>query len=64
MALYKITGGILNGKPFDIQNHGEIQGDFTCVTDLVTGIRRLIDAVPQRPERAADIAAGGEYRQF
>lgn len=58
MALYKFTDGILNGKPIDIYNHGEMYRDFTYVTDLVKGIRLLIDAVPVRPERATDIAPG------
>jgi len=58
MALYKFTDGILNGKPIDIYNHGEMYRDFTYVTDLVKGIRLLIDAVPVRPESAADIAPG------
>jgi UDP-glucuronate 4-epimerase len=58
MALYKFTDGILNGKPIDIYNHGEMYRDFTYVTDLVKGIRLLIDAVPVRPESVAAIAPG------
>jgi UDP-glucuronate 4-epimerase len=48
MALFKFTCGILNGQPIDVYNHGEMYRDFTYVTDLVRGIRLLIDAVPQR----------------
>jgi UDP-glucuronate 4-epimerase len=48
MALFKFTRGILNGQPIDVYNHGEMYRDFTYVTDLVRGIRLLIDAVPQR----------------
>ena len=58
MALYKFTEAILSGKPLDIYNHGEMYRDFTYVTDLVKGIRLLIDAVPVRPESPADIAPG------
>ena len=58
MALYKFTEAILSGKPLDIYNHGEMYRDFTYVTDLVKGIRLLIDAVPVRPESAAEIAPG------
>jgi len=50
MALFKFTRGILRGEPIDIYNHGEMWRDFTFVSDLVRGIRLLIDAVPQRPE--------------
>ncbi|MBC7139199.1 MAG: GDP-mannose 4,6-dehydratase, partial [Defluviimonas sp.] len=34
----------------DVYNHGDMKRDFTYVDDLVEGIRRLIDAVPVRPE--------------
>jgi UDP-glucuronate 4-epimerase len=49
MALFKFTKGIVDGTPIDIYNHGEMYRDFTYVTDLVRGIRLLIDAVPMRP---------------
>ena len=56
MALFKFTRGILEGTPIDIYNHGDMFRDFTYVTDLVRGIRLLIDAVPERPESEDDIA--------
>lgn len=46
MALYKFVEAILQDKPIDIYNHGEMYRDFTYVTDLVRGIRLLIDAAP------------------
>lgn len=58
MALFKFTEAILEGRPIDIYNNGEMYRDFTYVEDLVRGIRLLIDAVPQRPASAADIAPG------
>ena len=58
MALFKFTKGILDGTPIDIYNNGEMYRDFTFVTDLVRGIRLLIDAAPVRPESKDDIAAG------
>ncbi len=50
LALYKFVDAILDGRPIDIYNHGEMYRDFTYVDDLVRGIRLLIDAVPVRPE--------------
>jgi UDP-glucuronate 4-epimerase len=72
MALFKFTRGILEGTPIDIYNDGEMYRDFTYVSDLVRGIRLLIDAAPVRPETPEDIAqgdslspvAGGQYRQW
>lgn len=55
MALFKFTRGILNGDPIDVYNHGEMHRDFTYVSDLVRGIRLLIDAPPVRPETPEDI---------
>ncbi len=55
MALFKFTKGILEGTPIDIYNNGEMFRDFTYVTDLVRGIRLLIDAAPVRPESKEDI---------
>jgi UDP-glucuronate 4-epimerase len=46
MALFKFTRAILEGAPIDVYNHGEMWRDFTFVTDLVRGIRLLVDAVP------------------
>jgi UDP-glucuronate 4-epimerase len=56
MALFKFTRGILGGQPIDIYNHGRMFRDFTYVTDLVRGIRLLIDAVPVRPSSPDEIA--------
>ncbi|EAQ28468.1 hypothetical protein NAP1_12753 [Erythrobacter sp. NAP1] len=55
MALFKFTRGILEGKPIDIYNEGEMYRDFTYVTDLVRGIRLLLDQPPVRPDSRDDI---------
>ena len=52
MALFKFVKAILEGTPIDVYNHGDMRRDFTYVDDLVTGILRLIDAVPG--ERVGD----------
>ena len=48
MALFKFTKAVLNGDPIDVYNHGDMKRDFTYVTDLVRGIRLLLDAAPER----------------
>ncbi len=58
MAYFKFARNIIEGKPIDIYNNGEMWRDFTYVDDLVRGIAGLIDAVPQRPEKPDDIAPG------
>ncbi|TRW80463.1 NAD-dependent epimerase/dehydratase family protein [Mycolicibacterium sp. 018/SC-01/001] len=49
MALFKFTKAILENKPIDVNNGGDMRRDFTYVTDLVHAIRLLIDKVPVRP---------------
>lgn len=50
LALFKFVDAILDDRPIDIYNHGDMYRDFTYVDDLVRAIRLLIDAVPERPE--------------
>ncbi|MBE2278131.1 MAG: NAD-dependent epimerase/dehydratase family protein [Rhodobacteraceae bacterium] len=58
MALFKFTDAILEGRPIDIYNHGEMWRDFTYVGDLVEAIRLLIDAPPPRPGAALPVVPG------
>ncbi|MEM0947018.1 MAG: NAD-dependent epimerase/dehydratase family protein [Pseudomonadota bacterium] len=55
MAYFKFVDAILDDRPIDIYNHGEMYRDFTYVKDLVRGIRLLIDVAPERPDSADDI---------
>jgi UDP-glucuronate 4-epimerase len=54
MALFKFTKAVLEGDAIDVYNHGDMSRDFTYVTDLVRGIRLLLDAVPERLDNVAD----------
>ncbi|ALC12101.1 UDP-glucuronate 5-epimerase [Sphingopyxis sp. 113P3] len=58
LALFKFVDAILDGKPIDIYNHGDMYRDFTYVDDLVRAIRLLIDVPPVRPASPGDIADG------
>jgi UDP-glucuronate 4-epimerase len=46
MALFKFTEAILQGRPIDIYNHGQMARDFTYVDDIVDGIVRLCPKPP------------------
>jgi len=37
MALFRFTKNILEGKPIDVYNHGDMMRDFTYVGDIVEG---------------------------
>ena len=47
MALFIFTKAILAGEPIDVFNHGDMQRDFTYIDDIVTGVVRVIDRIPQ-----------------
>ena len=51
MAPSKFVGAILEGRPIDIYNHGDMYRDFTYVDDLVRAIQLLIDCHPPAPRR-------------
>lgn len=38
MALFLFTKGILDGKPIDVYNYGNMKRDFTYIDDIVAGI--------------------------
>jgi UDP-glucuronate 4-epimerase len=45
MALFLFTKAILEGRPIDVFNHGQMQRDFTYVDDIVEGVIRVSDRV-------------------
>ena len=54
MALFKFTKNILSGKPIDVYNNGNMQRDFTYVSDIVEGITRLVTSAPQASPQKED----------
>lgn len=58
LALFRFVDAILDNRPIDIYNHGDMYRDFTYVDDLVRGIRLLMDAIPHRPAAREEIAPG------
>ena len=47
MALFLFTKAILNEKPIDIFNYGNMKRDFTYIDDIVEGVVRIIDKIPE-----------------
>lgn len=43
MALFKFVKNILQNKPIDVYNHGNMKRDFTYIDDIVEGIVKVID---------------------
>lgn len=47
MALFKFTKGILDGTPIDVYNNGDMHRDFTYIDDIVEGVIRVTDQIPE-----------------
>ncbi|MGE4001691.1 MAG: NAD-dependent epimerase [Planctomycetaceae bacterium] len=47
MALFLFTKAILEGRPIDVFNHGRMRRDFTYIDDIVEGIVRVTDHIPE-----------------
>jgi UDP-glucuronate 4-epimerase len=46
MAYYSFTEAILQGRPIDVFNHGDMKRDFTYIDDIVEGVVRVLDRLP------------------
>ncbi|QFU01514.1 UDP-glucose 4-epimerase [Halomonas sp. THAF5a] len=47
MAMFKFTRAILAGEPIQVYNHGDMERDFTYIDDIVEGVVRVLDVIPQ-----------------
>jgi UDP-glucuronate 4-epimerase len=60
MALFIFTKAILEGKPIQVYNYGNMQRDFTYIDDIVQGILKVIENPPkgkQTTEKASESVA-------
>jgi len=66
MALYIFTKAILEGRPIDIYNNGNMKRDFTYVDDIVEGIARVIPkvATPNQNWDAANPDPGTSFAPY
>ena len=55
MALFLFTKAILEGRPIEVFNQGEMQRDFTYIDDIIKGVVHVLD----KPAEAMAPAAGG-----
>jgi UDP-glucuronate 4-epimerase len=48
MALFKFTKAIVDGEQIDVYNNGDMRRDFTYIDDIVEGVMRIQDVIPQK----------------
>jgi UDP-glucuronate 4-epimerase len=46
MAAWKFTAAVLEGRPIDVFNHGDMRRDFTYIDDIVAGVIASLDHPP------------------
>ena len=55
MALFLFTRKILAGEPIDVFNYGKHRRDFTYIDDIVEGVIRTLDHIPEpNPDWSGD----------
>ena len=47
MALFLFTTAILEDRPIDVFNNGKMQRDFTYINDIVEGVARVMEKIPE-----------------
>ncbi|MBZ5877314.1 NAD-dependent epimerase [Chromohalobacter israelensis] len=47
MAMFKFTRAILADEPLPVFNHGDLSRDFTYIDDIVEGVVRIMQAIPE-----------------
>jgi UDP-glucuronate 4-epimerase len=66
MALFLFTKAILEGKPINVFNQGQMQRDFTYIDDIIEGVVRVIDKAPTPDPawRAEEPSLGTSYAPY
>lgn len=69
MALFLFTKAILEGRAIDVYNHGKMQRDFTYIDDIVEGVVRVMERIPQpnpgwRSEESDCSTSSAPYRIY
>ncbi|MEQ8270701.1 NAD-dependent epimerase/dehydratase family protein [Algiphilus sp.] len=57
MAYFSFTKAILESRPIQVFNHGQLERDFTYIDDIVEGVVRVADRPP-----TTVVGATGDYR--
>jgi len=60
MSAFIFTKAILEGRPIQVFNHGDMRRDFTYIDDIVTGVLAALDRPPSRSAAAGGAAEDGD----
>lgn len=63
MAYFSFTRKILAGESIDVFNHGNMERDFTYIDDIVEGVVRVMEHIPQ-PQVSEETSAQAPYKIY
>lgn len=64
LALFKFVDAILDDRPIDLYNCGEMERDFTFVSDVVQAVRLLMPVIPSVPGAREEMASHDSISHF
>lgn len=64
MALFLFTKAMIEGKPIDVFNFGNMARDFTYIDDIVEGVKRLIPKAPGKSQTGYASGSNAPYQLF
>ncbi len=64
MAYFKFVDAIAHDRPIEVYNHGKMKRDFTYIDDIVEGIVRLLDYLPQPIATEHQINSKARYKIY
>jgi UDP-glucuronate 4-epimerase len=56
MALFKFVKNIIEDKPIDVYNYGNMKRDFTYIDDIVEGVVRVMKKAPSKGEWRGEVS--------
>lgn len=63
MAYFKFTKAILEGRPIDVYNYGEMKRDFTYIDDIIKGVILVLGQIPL-PQETNITSSKAPYKIF
>ena len=64
MAYFKFARAIVEGRPIDVYNHGNMKRDFTYSDDIVQGVVKVMALPPAPNEDVYETGTSAPYRIF
>lgn len=64
MAPWLFTDAILKDQPIKVFNHGKMQRDFTFVDDIVEGVVRIQDVIPEKNQNPKSSNSPAPYKIY